>query len=174
MKNWIPKKNLIIFAVGTAVLSALLYFGGLSFVLYQIQKIRNSYSDAESASSKDDRARDLKVIAETNKEEISILRGFFIKKGDEVKFIEDIENLGKESNVEFKIDSIDVAPGQADVFKEDVIVKVYFEGNWQSVMKFVYGLERLQFGVMTKNLSLEAQSKGVWSGSIQFIVFREK
>lgn len=174
MKNWIPKKTTLLFTVGTAIFAALLYITSLAVVWWEIKRIENYHKTNESKSSIEEKTRILKSVAETEKYYIDILRNFFIKKGDEVKFIEQIEKTAQESEVKFEISLIDVKPNQVKNFKEDVTVRMNIEGPWNSIMLFVDRLEKMEFGVSVQNLNLDTKSKGDWSGFIEFTLFREK
>ncbi len=174
MQNWIPKKSTLIFTVGTAVFAALLYVTSLFVVWWEIKRIEDYHKTNESKSSIEAKTRILKSVAETEKYYIDILRNFFIKKGDEVKFIEQIEKTAQESKVKFEISLIDVKPNQVKNFKEDVTVRMNIEGSWDSIMLFVDRLEKMEFGVSVQNLNLDTKSKSDWSGFVEFTLFREK
>lgn len=174
MNSWIPKNKIITFASTIAVISTLLYFAGLFIVLQGVKEIENIYRDTESKSAKEKRALVVKSIALTNKEYIQTLREFFVQKGDEVKFIEQIEKIGKESSVQSEIISIEVKTKESDSLKEDVVIAIKMAGSWQSVMTFLDMLEKAYFGVSIKNLKLSSNVPGEWFGSVDFILFREK
>ena len=174
MNNWIPKNKTVKFAYIVAITSIVLYSGSLLFVFMEIKKIENFYYDTESESSKKERFWAIKSLAEKNSEPIRVLRDFFIKKDDEVKFIEQIEETARASAVNFEILSIDVKPGKADSIKEDVEVGMKVEGSWGSVMDFLNKLEKMPFGVFIQNTNLDVNPPDGWSGSVKFIVFREK
>ena len=156
-----------------ALLSITLYFIGLFFVLNKINTIENTYNSAESESSKEKKFWAIKPIAETNKELIQTLRDFFVKKGDEVKFIEQIEGVAQSSAIKFEIVSIDVA-NQEGQFEENVKMKVGAEGPWRNIISFINKLEKMPFGVLIENVNLNTKTQDNWSGFIEFIIFREK
>lgn len=175
MNNWIPKNKTVRFAVSAVVLCLALYFVGLFVVLKETKKVENLYNSTESTFSKGKEFLAIKSIADANQEIIQNLRNFFIQKGDEVKFIEQIEGIATSSNLKFNIASIDVKENQEDSsFKEDVGIKMQIEGSWKDVVSFVNKLERLPFGISVNNLNLDASVPGQWAGSIEFIIFREK
>lgn len=174
MKSWVPKNNLVAFAIASAIVCFLLYVLGLSLVLFEIRKIENAYNDTESSSSKNKRAQVIKSIAETNEIYIQTLRNFFVRKGDEVRFIEKIEEIGRQSKIAFEISSIDVKPGQNDAFKEEVLVKMKVEGSWAEIMNFLDTLDKIHFGVSVQDINLDLKSPNKWAGSIDFVVSREK
>jgi Tfp pilus assembly protein PilO len=174
MNNWIPKTKIVRLAVAAVLLSVALYFSGLFVVLNETKKLENLYSSTESNSSRGKESLAIKSVAEANQEIIQTLRNFFIQKGDEVKFIEQIEAIAKSSNLKFVIVSIDIKEQQGTSFKEDVGVKMQIDGSWKDVASFVNKLERLSFGVSIVSMNLDASSLGRWAGSVEFIIFREK
>lgn len=174
MKNWIPPKNTFSFAIGLTVICATLYFAVFAVVFMEISKIENAYNDTESGSRKNEKAEALRLIAETNKDNIQILRNFLIQKEDDVEFIKQIEETGRKSGILFEIKSIDVPPNQKDVFKEDVRIKMNIEGSWEDVMGFVDTLEKMPFGVSIQSINLDVRTSGKWSGIIDFVIFRSK
>ena len=48
------------------------------------------------------------------------------------------------------------------------------EGSWQNIIRFVDKLEKMPFGVLVENMSLDTSTSGNWFGFIEFILFREK
>lgn len=174
MNNWIPKNKVIRSAIAAAVFSILLYFVGLLVISNEIKKIEDFYRDTDSESFKEEKFWAVKSIAEANEESIQTLRDFFIQKGDEVKFIEKIEEIARASSIKFEISSIDVKTNQEDSFKEDVSVKMKIEGSWKDVVYFIDKLNKIPFGVSIEKVNLDANTPGNWSGFVEFIIFREK
>lgn len=174
MNNWIPKNKVFKFAIATSALSVILYFTGLAMTLSEIAKVENLYRDTNSESFKEEKFWTIKSIAELNKESIQTLRDFFVQKGDEVKFIEQIEGTARSSSVKFETSSIDLKADPKNLFKEDIDIKMNVEGSWENIMYFMDKLERLPFGVSIENINLDAKTAGDWSGFIEFIIFREK
>ncbi|OHA93818.1 MAG: hypothetical protein A3E02_02315 [Candidatus Zambryskibacteria bacterium RIFCSPHIGHO2_12_FULL_38_34] len=174
MNNWVPKNKIVKFAAVTALFSVILYFGGLFIVSEKIKKIEDDYHSTESDSYKEEKFRVIKSIAVTNTEPIQTLQDFFVQKGDEAKFIDQIESAARANGIKFETSSIDVSSNQPDSFKEDVNVKMAIEGSWRNVMYFIDKLGRMPFGVLVLDTSLNADTPGDWSGSVEFIIFREK
>lgn len=174
MNNWIPKNKTIEFIATLAFLSVALYFIGLFVVLNEIKKVKDFYTNTESESSKEQRFLAIKSIAEKNEETIQFLRSFFVKKGDEVMFIEKIEETAKISSIEFEIIAIDVKPNQEDTFKENIDLKMRIAGTWDNLILFIDNLEKMNFGVLIKNINLGVKDTDGWSGFIDFVIFREK
>lgn len=174
MNNWVPKSKLVKFATIVAVLSVLLYFAGLWVVSSEINKIENLYHDANSELFKEEKFWAVKSVAEANKESIQTLRDFFVQKGDEVKFIEQIEKVAETASVKYEITSIEVKASQKIPFKEDVNIKIRIAGSWKNSILFIDELNKMPFGVSLVSADLDVGSSANWSGLIEFIIFREK
>jgi len=173
MNNWIPKKKIVRTSATALALGVILYFVGLYFDLGQIKKVENLYNSAESEFSQNEKLAAIKSIAGENQETIATARNFFVQKNDEVKFIEQIEGVAKNSGIKSEISAIDVnADKDKDSFKENLDIKMNVQGSWKNVMTFVNKLERLPFGVQVKNINLDASD--YWAGSVEFIIFRAK
>lgn len=174
MSNWIPKDKTLKFFTALAALSVLLYFCGLFIVFREIKKVENSQRDTESESFKEKKFLAVKSIAESNEELIKSMRNFFIQKDGEAKMVEDIEEAAKNSGIKFEISSIDLKEDTASPIKDDVLVKIFIEGRWERVISFIDRLGKLPFGVSIEEISLDADSPGVWTGYVEFVLFREK
>jgi Tfp pilus assembly protein PilO len=174
MNNWIPKNKIIKFAGAFALLSIALYFVALFIVFGEAKKLENFYQNTETESSKAERFLAIKSATEANKEQIQTLEDFFVKKDDEVKFIEQIEAIAGTSGIKFEIASIDVKADQPNSFEENVSVKVSVEGGWNEIISFINKLEKMPFGVLIGNINLDAKGSGNWAGSVESVVFREK
>jgi Tfp pilus assembly protein PilO len=142
-------------------------------VFWQIKKIEDYYQNTESKSSVEEKIRSLELALTNNQGEVEMVRKFFVQKGDEISFIEQLEKLGNQVGLKFEITSIDVKPNQAKNLKEDVTVRVGVDGSWENIMKFVDGLEKMSFGVMVQDLNIDTKSETGWSGFLEFVVFRE-
>jgi Tfp pilus assembly protein PilO len=158
----------------TVLFSVCLYLTGLFIVTRETKKVENFYHDSESEFSKNDKLLAIKSITTSNKEILDELRRFFIQKGDEVKFIEQMEKVAKDSSVNFDIATIDIKQNPDDSFKEDINVKISISGSWGNLMSFLGKLERMPFGVSIKNTTLNMKNSGEWMGFVEILVFREK
>lgn len=174
MNNWIPKKTLIVSSLAATVTCIMIYTTGLFLVFGEIDKIEGYYTDTESKSGREERVRAIKFAADAYKQEIESLRKFFIQKGDEVKFIEQIEEAGRRSELAFEISDLSVKDASSKSEKEDVVVRVDIEGSWESVVSFLEELQKMEFGVLIEEVNLDAKNPGFWSGFIEFVVFRNK
>jgi len=174
MINWISKNKIVKLAGMIAVFSVILYFSSLLIVFKETKKVGNLYNDTESEFSKSKKFWAVKSIADANSETIQALEIFFVKKDDEVQFIKQIETVARNSSVKFNIDSIDIKDNPQDTFKEDIEVKMTIEGPWESVVSFADRLGKMPFGTLINSINLDADNSGFWSGSIDFIIFKEK
>lgn len=174
MSNWIPNQKVLIFTSVGALFCILIYFGGLSFLLSEIGKIEQTYTEAALKINQRERAQTLKLVAETYEEDLTTLRNFYLRKGDEVVFIEETESLARQSGLDFEIVSINPILTTEAEFKEDIELRVGIEGSWRQIMNFLEQLEKASFGVSVENVSIDATAPGEWSGFVEFIVFREK
>lgn len=174
MNNWIPKNKIVRFAVGAIIVSVVIYFTSLFLIINKINKNQDFYHGMESDAFKEERFLAIKSVADINNEPIQTLKDFFIQKGDEVKFIEKIEQVAHSSAINFEIMSIDVKPDQADSFKEDVNIQIKIEGSWFNTVSFIDNLNKMPFGVIIEKVNLDTFARGKWSGLVNIIVFREK
>lgn len=156
-----------------AFLSIVLYLFGLCFVFREIDKAYNLYSNTESDFAKSKKFSLIKSIIQNNTADIDNLKNILVKKGDEVEFIKLIESEAKAANVEFDISSIDLESLAEDQFKENLKIKINFEGSWKNTMNFIDKMQKMPFGSQINNINLDA-NRNVWTGSINFIIFREK
>lgn len=173
MKNWIPKKSLVIISSAFSAGFFLVYLISSIYVFWQIDKIESYYSDTESRSGREERARAIRLFSENNKEQINAIRSFFIKEGEEANFIETIEVAANKSGVKFDISEINIQNSEKQNLKENVEVNMKVEGTWSSIMSFVDSLEKMPFGTYIYDIGLDKGNSG-WSGTINFLVFREK
>lgn len=173
MENWIPPKNTIRITAAAATLCLVLYILAWLAVDGAIRKSENLYQSTESEVYKEEKSWAIKSAVEANKELIGTLRGFIVPKGDEVKFIETIEEAARLAGTKFEIESIDVKGDEANTYKENIKTKARFEGSWKNIFALMNRLEKLPFGISVQNANFDAQASG-WAGSIEFVVFREK
>ena len=92
MKNWLPNKKLIIISILVTFGGLVVYLISIYLVHSKMGQIERAFSETESAVAQEERARALSAVADQNKVEIEILRSFFVVAGDEVGFIEKIED----------------------------------------------------------------------------------
>lgn len=174
MHHLVPKKNLLLFSVSTTLVAILIYFTSQYIVQKEMDKVKNAHEDVESVLYKKERINALEVLVANNQDQINTLREFFIQKGDEVRFIEHIESIAKESGVDFEIGTIDFKQDDLSSITEDVLVKVDLRGDWKSLTMFVDKLEKSYFGVLISEVDINSSSPGNWFGRVTFKLYREK
>ncbi len=172
MNLWVIKMNKRIFAGLLLLVSISIYCVGFFITNSKINAIESAYSNTASTIALQEEARKIRVITEENAEEIEMLSKYFVPKGDEVVFIEDVESLAKNSGIKFDITSIAPIKVQGDSAEsKEISVKMNIEGSWNSMISFFDGLEKLPFGISTQSFSLDKPSGASWKGSLEFLVF---
>lgn len=173
MNSWIPKKNIVRVTMIIAGLITLAYFVCLLVLFNKAREINTAHQDINSDSFKQEKFEAIKNIISNNTDSIQNVENFFVKKGDEVKFIEQIESLAGKFDLNFEMSSIEanIDPGN---LKEDIEMNIKISGSWSNVMKFINNLKKMPFGVSISQVNLDAERIGSWSGSLKAIVFREK
>lgn len=173
MNGWIPNKIIFRIVIGIFAVSVLIYVAALTLVYNKRGEIATYSDETQSMLAKEENSLKIKSILDNNSDSIKYVRNFFIEKGDEITFIETIEKVAKNAGVRSEISSITQAQNR-DPEKEDIRVKVAFEGAWSRVATFLDELEKMPFGVVIQNINLDSKDPGKWSGMVEFIVYREK
>jgi Tfp pilus assembly protein PilO len=174
MNNWVPKNKTLRAAIVTAGFAVLLYVAGFVVVFLNIKRAENFYQNSESETARSEKIAAIKSVVEANKDSLSVVDSFFIKSGEEVGVIENIERVAKESGVEFSIVSIDESTKEENQFTESLRVKIEVSGSWRNVSVFLHQLERMPFGVILNKVDLNVSNEEGWFGVVEFDVFREK
>lgn len=174
MNNWVPKNKTLRAAMVTAGFAALLYVAGFVVVFLNIKRAENFYQNSESETSRSEKISTIKSVVEANKDPLSVVDSFFIKSGEEVEVIENIENVARVSGVDFSIVSIDESIKEENQFVENLRVKIEVSGSWRNISVFLHKLERMPFGVILNKADLNVSNEGGWFGIVEFDVFREK
>lgn len=149
------------------------YFGGILYIQKELVKIKTSHEDIESEIYKKERIKALETLVMNNTDSIENLRNFFVRKDDEVKFIEYIEGTAKISGVDFEISTITSKTEEIGIPKEDILVRVAVRGAWNSVMKFIDTMEKGNFGVLIREVEMDNNSSGGWFASILLNFYKE-
>lgn len=174
MDNWIPKNKTLKIVAAAAGLSVLLYLAAFVVVWKGIKRAEDFYQNSESETFRNQKIAAIKSALEANKGHIEVLNGFFVQKDGEVQAIEQIENVARGSGIDFEISSIAVEEKESDPFKEDVKVKMTVGGSWTNLIGFIHKLERMPLGVSVEKIGLSSTAPGAWSGTLEFVIFREK
>lgn len=174
MSELIPKNKTIRFMITFTVLSALLYFVALFFVNYKTDELNDFYKSAEIESSRLEKFREIKELADKNSLLIKNLDEFFVKKDGEIGLIEQMESLAKKYNLKLEINSLDVKNDETSQFKEDMNMKIKFEGSWINTISFFNDLEKMPFGIVIQGVNLDKKEVAIWFGFAELLIFKEK
>src|SRR3989344_5762644 len=159
MNSWVPKTNTIIVAVVFLIASIFVYVTFLFVVRGKINSIELAYSNTASTLALEEESRKIKIITEENSSQIESVNKYFVEKGDEVLFIEDVERLAKESGIKFDIVSISpVKPQSSNAESKKIAVKMNIQGSWSKILLFIDGLEKLPFGISIQGFNLDKPS----------------
>ncbi len=170
MKHWIPSYKKIISFILLLIVCLSVYFYILSVVLSNFKKVQNVYGDTGSDLFKKEKALKIKSIVLNNQDNLLKLDNFFLKKGEEVSFIESLEDFAVLNNLEMEINSIDTKDIGGG--KEGVVINIISKGDWGNIIKFLHKLERLDVGVSVDSSQLFLD-EDKWNLKIGFIVFKQ-
>ncbi len=171
MNSWVPKTNILVIACSFLAVSLLVYTFSLSVINRKISSIELAYSNTANTLATEEESRLIKNIADQNFESIDFVNKYFVQKGDEVGFIEDVENLAKSLGIKFNIVSITPVRPLEGSESTEISIKMNVEGSWSGAVRFLDKLEKMPFGVMVQNFNLDKSGGSSWTGSIDFIVF---
>lgn len=172
MNSWIPNKKIIVASSLTLFVCIVVYISFFILLKRKVHSIEVAYSNTASILSLEEQARVNRFIALENKDNIDFINQYFIERGDEVLFIEDIEKYARSLNLKFDIVSISpVKPTSSEVAIKETLVKMNLEGSWQNLIVFLDGLYKLPFGVSVQNFGFDKASNGIWGLTIEFVVF---
>lgn len=168
-------KNKLVLAIFVLIIVCILYSICLWFLFFFKDKTKE-YVNREQEYITDIESQ--KFIENTIKEigdDLNLLSESVIKKEEEIVFIEFIESLAKENNLNLIIASVDEI--KKDVFNE-LNFKIAVEGTWTSVMKFVSLLENSKYRLIFKQMSISlientsVSRSQKWRASIDFIAVK--
>jgi len=132
------------------------------FVYWSIYKDSKSVASLVTQSSTDfeksERIRVAKAEIAKNGDFISKIDSYFIPKDGVVTFINEIENLGKSTDVSTTISSIEpliIDVKEKNSFKETLSVKLEAVGSWKNVYQFVSLLENLPYGIVIDEVQIK-------------------
>jgi Tfp pilus assembly protein PilO len=162
------------FSAVFASLCLLAYILGLLFMWVRIKNIEESYRNVETDLSKEQKALSIRSSVEKSSESIDKIRGFFVSKNDNLKFIEEIEKVARNSGIEFEIVSIDPKPNQEGSFKEDLEVKMKATGSWGNLGALLAKIEKMPFLVLVTKSDFILDEPGIWTANLHFEIYKEK
>lgn len=93
-------------------------------------------------------------------EERKVLERAFVSEDGLVKFIEDLEENGKESGVDVEVNLATVSQDQSD----SPSFRIESRGSFSSVYKYLTSLENLPYEISINRTSLDSEGEGKWRG----------
>ena len=152
-------KNIIIILI-------ILNLAGVAVYGFFIAKVSSlnkkiAYIEAE-IRSQDDKEKELKQIANSlgdAEDDRQLLSKAFVVKGEEITFIEKIEELARGASLSMKIDSINVIPSEFKD-KDKITMKITGGGSWRSVYKFFVMLESMPYFVDVSRVAFNKNDDG--------------
>ncbi len=181
------KSNHRYYAIGALCLTIILVCGGYYAALTMLWKKGSSVASykQELLSGEQRKKVSETMIAsfEKSKNDISLVQSFFVNKQGEVDFIEFIEKVAQEEDLEIKMDvSIDSPTDLAAYNMEYLVLKVQVRGAWSRVWNFSRMLEVLPYSVNVKSFALVGEKKtevgsgarGLWTGVYTLNVLKHK
>jgi Tfp pilus assembly protein PilO len=174
MNRYIPDSKIFrasmlfaLLSIACMVLVAWLVYSRISLLHSEIAKTQAMSGSVEQA---------FKIKGQLNEleEEIDTLDSFFIKKNEEVVFIESIEKLASSTGVALEIKNISVDPKSSSKdFKEDISVNVEAEGARSNLITFFKKLENMPKAVSLERFDIRSADEK-WSLDLTLTVPRLK
>lgn len=162
MNQYIPDKKILRFSIAAATISLLgmvlagwLLSSRMSLLNSEIRKTQEMSGSVEQA---------FKIKGQLNEldEEVKLLDSFFVKKGEEVAFIESVEKLASSTGVKLEIKNITVdSKNNSKSFKEDILVSMSSRGSYAGISSFFRKLESMPKLVSVDSYSMRL-SDGGW------------
>ena len=118
-----------------------------------------------------ERYNDLNVIAEASAAEHEQLKSYLLTEGDTIGFLNTIEMMAKDLQLEFTTDSLEVAPLPNPHF-ETITLRLRAVGTRGAITRFLNILETLPYYSRIDGLNLEQQTDGAdeWLANITLVV----
>lgn len=146
--------------IGALSLTSIVLFGAIYFVYNQIktknEKILNIEQDLLSKNTKHDYLISLQKLVESIDPEIKKVESSFIPKGGDVAFIEELELLARNSNLNVEIESLNLTsdPKNDSSPLATLKVKAKASGLWSDIYKFIYEMESLKYKIKINKFSI--------------------
>ncbi len=156
MKGISHTKKVLFITIALAMTSLLLY----GFLFWEIktktQDAAKIQEDADKDVKREESLRLAKISLAKNKESIEKIDSYFIARDGVVSFIEELENLGKETGVILSIGSVsaEVDAKVKDDFKETLRIRLEASGSWKDLFYFLSILESLPYRAQIEQMTL--------------------
>jgi hypothetical protein len=172
MKSLKNKKSIIF--------SFLVLLGSLSILSFLVfSTIKESNRDNGKSPeevdniSPEEKVAYIKKISNEKKDEISVVNNSFINSGEEVNIIKNTEDVAKNSGVSASISSVAEEKYIDGDFKQGINIRVEFSGSWDSINRFIQGMEKVSYAIDIRSLTyLKNPVTGKWSGDLNFVAYK--
>lgn len=149
---------LIILAIGAFILSILVYVFVYRTVISQAKKSAELSLKVSQDSERKKHEEDLQSIYDNTSSDREKIKSFLISQDKVVNFIEEIEKIGKDTDTDLSISSINAEDLSAKAEGETGYLTAIIEtkGKWQNVMRAFELIENIPYSTSLNNVRLEA------------------
>jgi len=173
----ITKKTRRILAIGILVNLCLIFFASAVFYMLILKSNSVETLQAEIFTKEEETKKLMAVkrLIEDTQEDLSVLDSYFTNGNEVVEFIEEIENIGKESGLALSLRSVSVEKENGNTLS----IYLSVSGSWRNVYHFLNLLELFPANIRIDKVSLAKKDRGGdsnWTGdfSLSLISFSEK
>ena len=188
-------KTILLLVVSCAflLLAGYCYYYTYSKIQEKISNIGNISSDLKSKKEKNDELDSINRNLKSTMQSHDRLQSLFVADGSVVDFIQNLEQMGKESGLAVSTDSVSSndSPDLLTLKKEFLLISMTVKGTWAGNMKFLKLLENLPYKVAISSFSSESSDgqssdnssakniaeklpKHYWKSVITFSVIKNK
>ncbi|HRH27081.1 MAG TPA: hypothetical protein PLZ99_02900 [Parcubacteria group bacterium] len=150
--------------VGLSLLSLLLF--GVIYYVYREIRIKNETiltieQDLNSKSTKHEYLASLQKLFESIEPKINKVESTIIPKQGEVAFIEDLESMARNLNIDITIDSLNLSSDtKSSTTTLSVLnVRAKYSGSWPNVYRFISEMESQEYKVKINRITLSNQEE---------------
>lgn len=122
----------------------------------------------------------LRAVAISGSAELDKIENYIVSAGKEIELVQQIENLAKNSGLEYSTDLIEKKEG-VDTTKDMLHIKILTNGSWSTSRKFISLIEHLPYNVRINELDMikSGESTGsttvpTWRTNVDFSVVQKK
>ena len=173
-RKYIPTKKDLSLAVGAALIGVVILGLIVLSISNNISRIKSEEEAAKAASEGVEQALFLKKSISDLAMEIATIDSFFVRSGEEVRFIEEIEERARQAGVVIEISSLVVSARKGSDIVEDLKMKVTFEGSWEKGRQFLSVLQSMPYAVSLTEADMRNLGEAGWRGQLNFSVMKIK
>lgn len=173
------KRNIVFMTiiVITAIVAYVVFFIGIKNKNENISLIVNKI---DSFIEKETKLKSVKKIIEDTESTRRELDTYFVTDNGIVDFIENIEALAEEVEINAEVLSVDI--NDNNKISETLLLSLEVEGLWSSLFYFISLIEELPFKIDVSKVDIEAvytntnksKTSGSWKGTLNFSVLKLK